>query len=353
MRNDELIKAILTRGYKELKNATPEQLENETIMEVAYSTNIRTASKYMPDKLLNNKEFVRELMKINGTGFKLVKINERYKNDREVAEDSLENGESTWFYFGKDLKKDRELAMKALKKDPNLYPNMDFLHGDEEATKIAVESDGTNLQYTSLNEEEEIVDLAMEEDPMAYEYAGSKYRSQNRDAALRAVKYDGSLLQFVEEELGEDESISLAALTSSRSQNEAFQYLSPNLANNESFLNEAKRRIEKIIEDERQRFDEDEDNQWRKELQDDDTIKEIFENSYEVRRYIDTLRQIQDKLQQIEQGNDNREQSKSGLTPLQQRRSEKEGLEETAQKYSEMEKMQRQLAQKQGESIGE
>lgn len=351
MRNDELIKAILTRGYNELKNATPEQLENETIMEVAYSVNIRTASKYMPDKLLNNKEFVRELMKINGTGFKLAKINERYKNDREVAEDSLENGELTWCYFEEDLKKDRKLAMKALKKDPKLYSNMDFLHGDEEATKIAVESDGTNLQYTSLNEEEEIVDLAMEEDPGAYEYAGRKYRSQNRDAALRAVKYDGSLLQFVEEELGEDESISLAALTASIDPDEAFQYLSPDLANKESFLNEAKRRIEKIIEEERQRFYE--DNQWEIEFQDEETIRKNFENSFEVRAYINTLRQIQDKLQQIEQGNDNREQSKSGLTPLQQKRLEKKALEETAQKYSEIEEMQQNLEQKQGGSIGE
>ena len=353
MKNDELIMAIEKEGYKELKNATPEQLENEEIMKVAYGKNIRTASKYMPDKLLANKEFVRELMKINGTGFKLVKINERYGNDREVAEASLENGESTWYYFGDELKNDRELAMKALRKDANIYQNMKFLHGDEEATKIAVESDGTNLHYTSLNEEEEIVDLAMEEDPSAYKYAGSEYRSQNRDAALRAVTYDGSLLQFVGGELREDESISLAALTSSRSQNEAFQYLSPNLANNESFLNEAKRRIEKIIEDERQRFDEDEDNQWRKELQDDDTIKEIFENSYEVRRYIDTLRQIQDKLQQIEQVNDNKEQSESELTPLQQKRLEKEALGKTAQTYSEIEEMQQKLEQKQGGSIGE
>ena len=315
MKNDELIMAIKKGGYKELKNATPEQLENEEIMKIAYRMNIRTASKYIPDKLLDKKEFVRELIKINGTGFKLEKINERYGNDREIAEESLENGESTWYYFGDELKNDRELAIKALSKDANIYQNMKFLHSDEEATKIAVKADGNNLKYTSLNENEEIVDLAMHEDKRAYKYAGTKYRSTNRDAALKAVRYDGSLLQFVEGELREDESISLAALTASIDQDEAFQYLSTDLSNKESFLNEAKRRIEKIIEKERQRFDEDSDNLWRKELQDEDTIREVFENSFEVRRYLETLRQIQDKLQQIKQVNDNKEQTESDLTP--------------------------------------
>lgn len=314
MKNDELIMAIKKEGYKALKNATPEQLENPEIIKIAYKKNIRTASQYIPDKLLDNKEFVKELMKINGTGFKLGKINERYGNDREIAEESLENGELTWYYFGDELKNDKELAIKALRKNANIYQNMIFLHNDEEATKIAVKEDGNNLEYTSLNENEEIVDLAMHEDKRAYKYAGTKYRSTNRDAALKAVRYDGSLLQFVEGKLKEDESISLVALTASIGQDEAFQYLSTDLSNKKSFLNEAKKRIEKIIAKERQRFDEDGDNQWRKELQDENTIKEIFENSFEVRRYLQTLRQIQDKLQQIEQVNDNKEQTESELT---------------------------------------
>ena len=207
--------------------------------------------KTIPAKLLDNKEFVLEVLKSIEITFPLLEfVSKTLQKDQDVIAEALKQNVENWRFIPKDvlykkdiflltlnyvskyeffrgmpdkLKDDKEVILEIVKRDGyDLNVASSRLKDDEEVAMVAASSNASSLFYMSnrVKKNKEIVLKALSEynDPSSgTEFALSKYIPEelrdDYDVVLALVKGSGYCLHDISERLKDNEDIVKVAIS--------------------------------------------------------------------------------------------------------------------------------------------
>ena len=220
---------------------TNELLEDEDFVKRMLHLN-GTMLKFLSDKQRKSKQLVEIAVKENGLALKYA--DRTLKNDREISWYAVQNSDSALAYLGVLMKYDKHLILEAVK---NFGRSLEFtdksFQKDKKVALEAVKNDGWAFHYVDeslkndkdilmaalkvypswlegasyeLRNDKEVVLTAVQSNGWALKYASKRFQN-DREVVLTAVKNLGSAIQFASDSLRKDKEIVLAALTNDSS----------------------------------------------------------------------------------------------------------------------------------------
>ena len=167
----------------------------------------------------------------------LSKLEDKYKNDKEIAMVAIENDALSFLSNASDdLKKDREIVMAAVIKDGRtLFNASDDLKNDREIVMAAVKNYGMTLSNASddLKNDREIVMAAVKNDGEAIQYAPNDLKN-DREIIMTAVSTAGTAIMHLSEHFNNDKEIVMTA--ASNGINWALEGVSDELKNDKEVI---------------------------------------------------------------------------------------------------------------------
>lgn len=193
--------------------------------------------KHLSDAFKTEREIALESIK--SRGLVMEDLPEEFKKDPEIALEAIKQNGKAFQYIHPDLKKCQNMILAALSKYPsafeflenkNLNGNKDFmllvlglngsllkyasdnLKKDKEVVMKAVCQYGPALEFADLfNDDIQVVSAAIEEYFLAFEHA-SKNLKNNKTMGLAAVKKSWEVLHQLSDQLKDDEDIVLTCV---------------------------------------------------------------------------------------------------------------------------------------------
>lgn len=187
--------------------------ERDQALSKATSRNSYNLYKKLDDKFKNDKEIAMVAIENNPYTFEYVSNN--LKNDKEVVMAAVTRNGTCLSYASDNLKNDREIVMAAVSSDGDAIENAsDDLKNDREIVMAAVSNQGTAIQYLSdnfKNDKEIVMTAASNGIYWALELISDEFKN-DKEVVMAAIKDDGMVLEHASDELKNDKEVVLAAV---------------------------------------------------------------------------------------------------------------------------------------------
>jgi hypothetical protein len=191
--NDEVVLAAVTSDMLAMKYASDRLKDDEKFVEKAIESSRGDVIQFASDRILNNKKCAKMAIESSWTSYNV--LGDDLKADKELLQLALDNNGNVFSNqtplqtCDEKFRADRAIVEQAI--DNWAYAIMyasEDLKGDRELIRKAVSSIGGALEYASdsLKDDKEIVMLAVSGDPDALEYASDKLK-KDKDI-LKVVK---------------------------------------------------------------------------------------------------------------------------------------------------------------------
>ncbi|KAG2393721.1 hypothetical protein C9374_007252 [Naegleria lovaniensis] len=259
-KDKEIVFEAVKRNGISLEYAAKELKKDKEIVFEAVKQD-GTALEYAAEELKKDKEIVLEAMKQNS--YALMYAAEELKKDKQFILEVVKQDGIALGYAVEELKNDREIVLEAVKQNGSaLMYAAEELKKDREIVFEAVNQDGTALEYAAerFKKDKEIIFKAVKQNGLALEYASERFKKDNI-LVLEAVKQNGFALIHAAEELKKDKDVVFEAvkqvtlnLASTKENNhhrisqELNDFISEDLAIDDSFKNEVDRIIDMSIQ---------------------------------------------------------------------------------------------------------
>lgn len=164
------------------------------------------------------------------------KLEDKYKNDKEIAMVAIENDPSSFQYVSDNLKNDKEVAMAAITRTGwALYDASDDLKNDREIVMAAVSTDGAAIEYApeDLKNDREIVMAAVSNSGIAIELLPDNFKNDKEVVMTAASNGISWALEFVSDELKNDKDVVMAAV---KDHPDALEHASDSLKSDKDIL---------------------------------------------------------------------------------------------------------------------
>lgn len=164
------------------------------------------------------------------------KLEDKYKNDKEIAMVAIENDPASFEYVSDNLKNDKEVAMAAITRIGwALYDASDDLKNDREIVMAAVSTDGAAIEYApeDLKNDREIVMAAVSNSGTAIEHLSDNFKNDKEVVMTAASNGISWALELVSDELKNDKDVVMAAV---KDDPDALEHASDSLKSDKDIL---------------------------------------------------------------------------------------------------------------------